>query len=53
MSKSFSDFINQSILTNINDDEIAQGWRSDEVRHYKILYLLLVFFSFPYENETL
>ncbi|CAF4483962.1 unnamed protein product [Rotaria socialis] len=29
-SKSFSHFINQSILPNINDDEIAQGWRSDQ-----------------------
>ncbi|CAM4898836.1 unnamed protein product [Rotaria socialis] len=29
-SKSFSHFINQSILPNINDDEIPQGWRSDQ-----------------------
>jgi hypothetical protein len=53
MSKSFSDFINQSILTNINDDEIVQGWQSDQVRHYRTLYLLLVYFSFPCENKTL
>ena len=33
ISKSFCDFINQSILTNIKDDKIAQSWKLDEVSH--------------------
>ena len=45
MLKSFSDFIDQSILTNINDDEIAQDWRSDQVRHYITPSLHFVFIT--------